>query len=354
MRRRLVAATLVFVVACTSSPTDPGFDIAYPGPEDVPPGERLGVVWTELSGNPRLAQPSCPAWHCLGHTDPWVAEGPDGQWVGWFSSGGDQGGPVVGRVVFDDEWIPELDPEDGPVLTLEEGVWNGYRETVSTWWDAETERWTMWYLGHETTFFEDAGFGQMRSTDRAGAMWERSDAPIYTPDPEGWDHAFITGPTFVETPEGEWRLYYSGAGTTVGVGVLVSEDQGESWTAHPENPVFERDLDGWDQGILEVGVLYSGGEYLMWYSGYEEPLDLADTPMYVGLARSPDGIEWERNDLNPVLGPGPTGSWNDLRVVSPHVVELDDGSFLLFAHGQGIGRTDEALGRIGVWRSVPD
>jgi len=90
--------------------------------------------------------------------------------------------------------------------------------------------------------------------------------------------------------------------------------------------------------VLEVSVLHRDGEYLMWYSGYEEPLDLEETPIYIGLARSGDGIRWERNNPNPVLGPGPRGAWNDLRVVS----------LLLFAHGQGIGRTDEALGRLGI------
>jgi hypothetical protein len=191
----------------------------------------------------------------------------------------------------------------------------------------------------------------MRSLDRDGEVWERSESPIYRPDPNGWDHAFITSPTFVETPEGQWRLYYCGAGTTVGVGILISEDRGESWQPHPANLVFERNLESWDQGILKASILHLNGNYMMWYTGYEEPLDLEKTPMYVGLAHSEDGIQWERSVYNPVLGPAEVGSWNDLRVVSPHVIMGDDGALYLFAHGQSRKSIGRFLGEIGVWRS---
>jgi predicted GH43/DUF377 family glycosyl hydrolase len=325
---------------------------AHPPPSGkVPPGERLGVVWEELPGNPRIAQPACPAWYCLGQTDPWVARGPDGARIAWFSTGGDLGGPLVGRAQLDDALNFTLDPE--PVLTLQAGVWDRYRETVSTRWDPDTETWTMWYLGYAVSFFDDPGFGQMRSSDRDGTRWERAAAPIYRPQADGWDHALISGPSFIETPEGQWRLYYSGAGTTVGIGLLISDDRGQSWRPHPDNPIFERDLASWDQGILEVSVIYHEGRYLMWYTGYKEPLDLQTTPMAIGLAYSADGIRWQRSPDNPVLRPGQAGSWNDLRVVSPHVIVGDDGALYLFAHGQSRASVGRLLGELGVWRSAP-
>ena len=349
----LLPVALILLVTCSETPTDPDDTSPYPDPGDVPPGERLGVIWEELPGNPRIEQPNCPAWYCLGQTDPWVAKGPNGSLVAWFSTGGGLGGPVVGRALVDQDLDFTLTPADRPVLELKDEVWNKHRETVSARWNPDDENWTMWYLGYETSFFEDPGFGQMRSLDSDGEEWERSESPIYTPDPDGWDFAFITGPTFVETPGGQWRLYYSGAGTTVGIGVLISDDKGESWQPHPSNPVFERDLDSWDQGILEVSILLVDGKYMMWYSGYEEPLDLDETPIYVGLAHSDDGFQWERSEYNPVLGPGEAGSWNDLRVVSPHVIQGDDGALYLFGHGQSRENVGLLMGEIGVWRSQP-
>ncbi|PWN06011.1 hypothetical protein [Rhodohalobacter mucosus] len=336
---------------CSDDVLSPGHQLDYPGVDDVARDEALGVVWEEVSGNPVLEQPDCPQWNCLGATDPWISRGMDRDLLAWFSTGGSAGGPVVGRALVDENLQFQLSPEDGPVLALEDNRWNKHRETVSLYWDEIEQEWVMWYLGYENSFFEDPGFGQMRTSDPEGIVWPRSEEPIYRPAPDGWDHAFITGPTFIETPEGQWRLYFTGAGSTVGVGLLISDDRGKTWTPYPDNPVFERELNSWDQGILEQSVLYVDGQYMMWYSGYEEPLDLMNTPIYIGLALSEDGITWERSPYNPVVGPSAPGHWNDLRVVSPHVIRLDDGSLLMAAHGQGMDDPGRSMGRIGLWKS---
>ena len=352
--RGILSAGLLLVAACSPSPSDTGTDPGDPDRDAIPPEEALGVVWEEVTGNPLLPLPTCPDWHCLGQTDPSVHPVPGsaaGEYRIWFSTGGDLGGPVVGRAVLDDRVNLRLEPADRPVLELRDDRWDRYRETVDVRWDPEEERWTLWYLGYETSFFQDAGLGQIHSLDPDGTVWDESPAPIYQPEEGGWDHAFITSPHFVETPEGEWRLYYAGAGTTIGIGILRSFDRGQTWEPHPDNPVFERDLEGWDQGMLHGMVRQVGRRYLMWYSGYEEPLDLDSTPIYVGLALSDDGVRWERSPHNPVLGPGSPGSWNDLRVVSPYVVKEEDGSLLLFAHGQSRADIGRSLGLLGVWRS---
>jgi hypothetical protein len=190
----LLTAPLILLAGCSRAPTEREVARPYPGLGDVPLGERLGVVWEELPGNPRINQSDCPEWYCLGQTDPWVARGKDGSLVAWFSTGGDRGGPVVGLALVDEQMRFTVSPADRPVLELKDGVWDKHRETVSVRWDPDDETWTMWYLGYETSFFDDPGFGQMRSLDRDGELWERSGSPIYRPAPGGWDHAFITGP----------------------------------------------------------------------------------------------------------------------------------------------------------------
>lgn len=241
-----LSALVLALSACEHEPLEPGTN--PPDPDSIP-REALGVIWEEVPGNPRMPLPDCPTWNCLGNTDPWVGRGPGGQRMAWYSAGGSLGGPVVGRALVTEDlrFIP--DPANAPVLALQEGVWDKHRETVSLRWDEPSQRWTLWYLGYETSFLEDPALGQMTTTDPRGITWERPAAPIYRAEPDGWDFAFLSGPR------------------------------------------------------------------------------------------------------NPVLGPGAPGSWNDLRVVSPHVTREADGSLLLFAHGQarsGIGRS---LGEIGVWRS---
>jgi hypothetical protein len=40
---------------------------------------------------------------------------------------------------------------------------------------------------------------------------------------------------------------------------------------------------------------------MMWFSGYKEPPDVEETPIYMGLATSQDGFICERSLHNPVL-----------------------------------------------------
>ena len=129
---------------------------------------------------------------------------------------------------------------------------------------------------------------------------------------------FLTGPSLARGPDGTWRIWYTGAGTTVGIGLLTSPD-GVTWTPHPANPVFERRLGQWDEATLEPCVRWLRGQWWMWYSGYREPLGNA-TRIGIGLAVSDDGVHWTRVGDGPVLGPGAAGTWNDLRVLSPDVI----------------------------------
>ena len=349
----LASIALATSASCGScSPVDHRVD--YPTLESIGDADPLGLVWEEVEGNPLIPLPDCPTWHCLGQTDPWVIQGPR-HWNIFFSAGGDRNGPVIGRGDLFADFSLFLNPSDGPILSSDDqpaDAWDQYRETVSILWDQDRDRWLMWYLGYSISFFDDPGFGQIISDDE-GQTRAPSPEPIYRPDPDGWDFAFITGPTIMVTSEGQWRLYYSGAGTTIGIGVLLSDDQGQTWTPYEGNPVFERDLQSWDEGVLEVSVLEHQGQFYMWYTGYLEPLDLETTPMYIGMATSPDGFEWERSPHNPVLGPNAPGTWNDLRIVSPQVILDDDGDFLLFAHGQSQAIIGRAMGQLGVWRSRP-
>ncbi|MEM1118101.1 MAG: hypothetical protein AAGJ11_16430 [Bacteroidota bacterium] len=320
---------------------------------DPPDAPFTGVVWEEVPGNPSLATPVCPEWNCLGMTDPWLGRAPDGETVLWVSAGGDAatGGPVVARA--SGPTASEVTfGADAPQLLPDDAAWDRWRETVALRFDPEADRWTMWYLGYNQSFFDDPAIGQSVSTDAEGTAFVRPEAPIYRPAPGAWDGRFVADPTPIRLPDGSWRLYYTGAGTTVGVGVLESDD-GETWTPYAGNPVFERDLGGWDQGFIGIDVQIVDGRYLMWYSGYEEPLDLETTPISIGLAVSDDGLSWQRYEDNPVIEPGASGTWNELRIVSPSVRIEADGSFTMALHGQN--RADaqgRSLGRIGLYRSA--
>lgn len=60
-------------------------------------------------------------------------------------------------------------------------------------------------------------------------------------------------------------------------------------------------------------------------------------------AAPPEDVAWHKHAANPVLAPGPAGSWDSYGVASPFVLRLDDGSFLMAYTGR-----DSTTSRIGL------
>ena len=90
-----------------------------------------------------------------------------------------------------------------------------------------------------------------------------------------------------------------------------------------------------DQAVLTVGqkgqfdsawlgtpdVHFDGQLYRMWYSASNVLPMYTGEPASIGLATSGDGIHWHRaNGGNPVLGPGPPGSFDEAQALGPCVL----------------------------------
>lgn len=314
-----------------------------------PAPDGFGVGWSAVGSGPAIARRPCPAVDCFGMGDPALARLADGSRAVWYTTGGTAGGPLVVRARLDALLAATRDP-DAPVVPVgPDGAWDRFVETVSILPDSATGRMRMFYLGYADTGFVAPAIGAMLSLDSAGTRWNRPPGPLYRPAPGAWDGAFLTGPSATRGPDGLWRIYYAGAGTTVGIGLLTSAD-GATWTPHPANPVFERRLGAWDEATLEPCVRFLRGRWWMWYSGYREPLS-DSTRIGVGLAVSADGVNWTRAAEGPVLAPGPAGSWYSHRVLAADVFEEPDGGLLMAAYGQARADVGVSAGSIGFWRS---
>jgi hypothetical protein len=266
-------------------------------------------------------------------------------------------GPLIGRAVSAaGKARPEFNySPEAPVMSLgAEGDWDRHLETPSVRRDPNQSRWIMWYMGFKERSllgFKEPSIGQAYSTNAEGTQWQKSpNNPIYRASKGGWDNILITGPTALPRgPDGVWRIYYSGVGLfNKGVGLLTSND-GENWTPHPKNPVFKTPKDAWDSTLLEQTVVFTQGKYWMWYSGYKGTLKNS-TVISIGLATSDDGVNWTRRP-DPVLEPGPEGSWFDLRILAPDVIVEPDGSLLMAAYGKSKRDSKDNSGSIGLWRS---
>ncbi len=326
----------------------------------VVPVDGRVTSFEQLPDNPQPQIQTCPEWDCLNHSDPTLGVLPSGELAIWFAAGGDESEmfPVVGRAVQSVDGTWSMD--DAPVMTpadASDDAWAIARETPSVRWNADAEKWDMWYLGYRVGYHTDPAIGQARSMDAEGTQWARSESPIYKPTEGSWDETFLTSPGALMGSDGVWRLYYAGASTktdAIGrIGVLTSTD-GQTWTPYENNPVFEGSRGEWDANVLDPHVQFVGGRYVMWYSALDGQLK-PESAISVGVAVSEDGYTWDRLTQAPIITPQ-EDSWTSARVLDVEVISREDGSLLMVGYavskeGTNPNFPDFKPGRIGLWSS---
>jgi len=183
----------------------------------------------------------------------------------------------------------------------------------------------MWYSGNDGAIFR---IGYATSPD--GIIWTKDtqNNPIVDLGlPGRWDdaHVYLPCVLLVDTT---FHMWYAGHdGSKERIGHATSPD-GVEWTKDTlNNPVMDVGLPGrWDDTEVFPGpksILFDGSIYKMWYGGF----GVGSNNMYkIGLATSPNGINWEKDTSNPVMGPGLLGSW-DGDCVLPSTVIFDGTTY---------------------------
>lgn len=215
------------------------------------------------------------------------------------------------------------------------------------------DRYRMWFTNGDS--LKRTGVAYAESRD--GLVWDvwRAAAPDPVMDlvvasvPGDWDAPGVETPDVVRTPEGKYRMYYSGnrvpeGSTTYAIGMAESDD-GIAWRRAAQ-PVLLPEND-WEQpacsggsctqgGVLEPSVLYDPAQriYRMWYVGLGTKRDSFLT-YRIGLATSPDGVTWTRRP-DPVFDLGHPGSWDEMW--SSHVEVMADprAGFHMFYFGSAL------------------
>lgn len=138
--------------------------------------------------------------------------------------------------------------------------------------------------------------------------WERySGNPILVPGPSGsWDAQGATFASVIyDERVGEYRMYYHGYNTLHQVGLATSPD-GINWTKYSGNPIVAVGASGsWDATGVRVPMVWKEGttDYRMIYTG------AGTTSGQIGYATSADGINWSKYSGNPVFN-DPTWAHN--------------------------------------------
>jgi hypothetical protein len=85
----------------------------------------------------------------------------------------------------------------------------------------------------------------------------------------------------------------------------------------------------WEQDCIEApSVVIRGDTMFMFYAGAYN-----NAPQQIGVARSRDGIHWERIGKEPFLPAGKPGSWNSSESGHPGAFVDEDGETYLFFQG---------------------
>lgn len=183
-----------------------------------------------------------------------------------------------------------------------------------------------------------------------GQEWDRDASAALDVGPRGsWDERGVADPYVIEAG-GSLYLYYLGQDRArrQRLGVATSTD-GHTWTKLRSNPILEVGEPGsWDAGGLgEPAVWTSHGAWWMLYTGRAR-----DEVRRIGLARSTDGVRWEKVKGFVIAGDQP---WNAKVVCDPHVEPQPDGRVKVWFGGGDVAHPAERIhGQIGLGELIPE
>jgi len=291
----------------------------------VPSTYATTTEWVKYAGNPVLV-PTEGDWDSDFVTTPRVIY--DGTMYRMWYQGGHAGINHIGYATSINgiTWLKHgivLSPGqagdwDSSSIGLGSVLWNG-------------TDYLMWYTGTNGITYQGGAVGLATSTD--GLNWVKySGNPVLVPSEIGNDQKYIATP-YVITLKLTYNMWYTGksrASPNVNKILYATSFDGVHWSKWP-SPVLtpSTNASAWDAGgVYSPGVIWNGQIFGLWYSGINQ----TGVVPRIGFSTSPDGGSWTRSAANPILLPGPPGSWDSSGVEQPSVI-LGQSGYMLFYDG---------------------
>jgi predicted GH43/DUF377 family glycosyl hydrolase len=329
-----VRRSLVLLAALLAAGCGRYADFALPAPA----GPEREIHWRvrEPVSTPVLGRGAPGEWDASDVLNPSVIRGKDAYYN--LYSGFDGRTWRTGLATSEDglAWIKR-----GPVLSPDPATWEGEYIAANGSLLARGTVFLYWYQGGRVP-----RIGLAHSSDPG--KWRADPAPVLEPGPRGsWDERGVADPSVLELA-GRLYMFYLGQDRArrQRLGVALSSD-GVRWTKLRRNPILELGEPGaFDEvGLGEPAVWAQGGWYWMLYTGR----DVRENRR-LGLARSRDGVTWNRVSTAPVFSGG--AAWNS-KVVCDPTVEPRPGLVRVWYGGGDVARPDEGLhGQIGYFELV--
>jgi predicted GH43/DUF377 family glycosyl hydrolase len=172
-----------------------------------------------------------------------------------------------------------------------------------------------------------------------GTEWSDPVIVIGPNQQSGWEDD-LNRPVIIKNGE-SYQMWYTGqARGRSWIGYATSKD-GRTWRRQSDSPVLSADQPWEKVAVMCPHVIHEKGLYRMWYSGGEQY-----EPNAIGYATSRDGINWSKQENNPIFKPDPSLAWEKDRVTACQVIRRDDGYLMFY-----IGFRDRDHAQIGIARS---
>lgn len=260
----------------------------------------LTAGWQKYPGNPVLGG-------ALGSCFDMSVERADDRYRMWFSWRPHRG---IGYAESDDglEWHPKLHV----VLGTDASRPDEDAEVSRPFVLREDDGYTMWYSAHS-----DTRVVICRATSRDGLNWQRR-GTVLVPE-RRWEKAAVMCPSVIRDSGGGYHLWYSGGERYEpdAVGYATSPD-GVDWCRVGDAPVLVADpASRWERHrVAGAHVFVHEGYFYAAYIGFSNGFE----DSAIGIARSLDGVHWQRHAENPVLTRGGPGAFDAINVYKPFVL----------------------------------
>jgi predicted GH43/DUF377 family glycosyl hydrolase len=179
------------------------------------------------------------------------------------------------------------------------------------------------------------------ATSSDGIVWSKG-GRVLSPDTSGWEGGYIAANgTALAWHDEVLYWYQAGPKGSTRIALARSRD-GRNWRKEP-GPVLDYGPRGsWDErGLGDPYVIRASGYFYLYYLGQDRA-----RRQRLGVARSRDGVRWEKLRANPVLEAGGYASFDENGVGEPAVWQSHTWYWMLYT-----GRDRAERRRMGLARS---
>ena len=160
---------------------------------------------------------------------------------------------------------------------------------------------------------------------------------VLAPDPRTWEGSYIAANGSALNVDGAvWYWYVAGPRERPAIGLA------RDWRKEPRPVLDPGPYMSWDErGVADPCVVRLGSEFYMYFLGEDRA-----ARQRIGVARSSDGIHWQKLVSNPVLEIGEPGAFDENGLGEPAVWQARGYYWMLYT-GRGAGE----VRRLGIARS---